>query len=174
MNGFELSPGPLRGEHVVLEPLQRSHSALLWRAGAEAKIWRYLPYHPIVTLPDAERWIDDTLAMAATGTEKPFAIVFAGEVIGSTRFMDIRTRDKGVEIGGTWITPKFQRTIVNTECKYLLLRDAFEQAGACRVQLTMSVRNALSNASEPSVKASYERTWFFPTGTSGIRFITVS
>ena len=79
---------------MVLEPLQRSHAAALSRVGAEPEIWRYLPYRPIVTLSDAERWIDDTLVMGETGTEKPFAIVVEGEVIGSTRFMDIRIKDK--------------------------------------------------------------------------------
>ena len=156
MNQLQLLSGPIQGEHILLEPLSRAHASGLWRAGAEPEIWRYLPYRPASTLEDAKRWIDETLAMAAGGTEKPFAILLAGEVIGSTRFMDIRPRDKGVEIGGTWITPKFQRTVVNTECKYLLLKEAFENADACRVQLKTDSRNIQSQRAIERLGAVHE------------------
>jgi RimJ/RimL family protein N-acetyltransferase len=58
--------------------------------------------------------------------------------------MNIMPNDRGLEIGGTWYGPDFQRTAVNTECKYLLLRHAFEELGCIRVQLKTDSRNERS------------------------------
>jgi RimJ/RimL family protein N-acetyltransferase len=52
--------------------------------------------------------------------------------------------DRGLEIGGTWYGSDFQRTVVNTECKYLLLSHAFETLGCIRVQLKTDQRNERS------------------------------
>lgn len=65
-------------------------------------------------------------------------------IIGSTRFADIQTSHRTLEIGWTWLTPAVQRTALNTECKYLLLRHAFESLGALRVQLKTDQRNETS------------------------------
>ena len=63
---------------------------------------------------------------------------------GATRYLNIMPRDKGLEIGGTWYGTEFQRTVLNTECKYLLLRHAFETLGCIRVQLKTDLRNERS------------------------------
>ena len=68
----------------------------------------------------------------------------SGRVAGATRFMDIRPEHRGLEIGGTWYGLEFQRTAVNTESKYLLLRHAFEVLGTIRVQLKADFRNERS------------------------------
>jgi len=65
-------------------------------------------------------------------------------VAGATRYMNIMPNDRGLEIGGTWYGPEFQRTVVNTECKYLLLSHAFETLGCIRVQLKTDLRNQRS------------------------------
>ena len=61
-----------------------------------------------------------------------------------TSYLDIRRNDRGLEIGSTWLTPPVWRTPINTECKYLLLRHAFEELGCVRVQLKTDERNARS------------------------------
>jgi RimJ/RimL family protein N-acetyltransferase len=61
-----------------------------------------------------------------------------------TTYMDIRRRDHGLEIGATWLGRPWQRTGINTEAKYLLLRHAFEELGAARVQLKTDSRNLQS------------------------------
>ena len=101
---------------------------------------------PLKSVPDTQGWIDQALEVAATGTQIPFAIIerASGKAIGSTRYMDIRRNDRGLEIGWTWIGTAFQRTAMNTECKYLLLRHAFEELGAVRVQLKTDLRNVRS------------------------------
>ncbi|HKY52696.1 MAG TPA: GNAT family protein, partial [Anaerolineales bacterium] len=68
----------------------------------------------------------------------------SGRVAGATRYLNIISHDRGLEIGGTWYGPEFQRTAVNTECKYLLLQHAFETLGCIRVQLKTDSRNERS------------------------------
>ena len=79
----------------------------------------------------------------------PFAVIhrITGRAIGATRYMEIRPLDRGLEIGGTWYAVAYQRTAVNTECKYLLLRHAFESLGCIRVQFKTDLLN------EPSQRA---------------------
>ncbi len=63
-----------------------------------------------------------------------------------TSYLDIRPQDRALEIGFTWVAKPYQATAVNPECKYLLLRHAFEEQGAVRVQLKTDLRNLQSQA----------------------------
>ena len=69
-----------------------------------------------------------------------------GRVVGSTSYLNISRGDRGLEIGSTWLGRPWQRTGINTEAKYLLLRHAFEDLGAVRVQLKTDARNLQSQA----------------------------
>jgi RimJ/RimL family protein N-acetyltransferase len=91
-------------------------------------------------------WVTDILKRAEKGTDLPFVAVHLASrrVAGATRYMNIMPNDRGLEIGGTWYGPEFQRTAVNTECKYLLFTYAFETLGAIRVQLKTDSRNERS------------------------------
>jgi RimJ/RimL family protein N-acetyltransferase len=97
----------------------------------------------IHTREDAVRFIDTALKAQAAGVELPFVIIeqATGRVIGSTRFLNISKKDRGLEIGWTWLAPDVWKTRVNTECKWLLLRHCFEQLGCIRVQLKTDLRN---------------------------------
>ena len=132
--------------HVRLEPLARRHAADLYEVGRDETIWRYMPRPPLKSLEDTQGWIDEALAVSAGGTQIPFAIIerASNRAVGSTRYLDIRRDDRGLEIGWTWVGTQFQRTAVNTECKYLLLTHAFEDQGAVRVQLKTDLRNERS------------------------------
>ena len=68
----------------------------------------------------------------------------SGKAIGSTRFMNIDVTNRRVEIGGTWIAKPWQRSAINTEAKYLMLRHAFETFGCIRVELKTDVLNTQS------------------------------
>lgn len=102
-----------------------------------------MPRGPFRDQADVLAWIDEARASSA---QIPFAVVHAesGRAVGSTRYMDIRIADRGLEIGWTWYAPSVQRTALNTECKLLLLRHAFEELGAERVQLKTDARNERS------------------------------
>ena len=67
-----------------------------------------------------------------------------GQAVGVSSYTDVRPEHRGLEIGGTWIGRTYQRTAVNPECKYLMLRHAFENLGAVRVQLKTDSRNTQS------------------------------
>jgi RimJ/RimL family protein N-acetyltransferase len=91
-------------------------------------------------------WVRDILVRSEKGTDLPFAVIHlaSGRVAGATRYLNIMPQDRGLEIGGTWYGPEYQRTAVNTECKYLLLQHAFESLGCIRVQLKTDLRNERS------------------------------
>jgi RimJ/RimL family protein N-acetyltransferase len=143
---FDPKPVTLEGRHVRLEPLARRHAEDLFEVGQDETIWPYMSRPPLKSVEDTRAWIDQALEVTATDTQIPFAIIerASGKAIGSTRYMDIRRNDRGLEIGWTWVGTAFQRTTVNTECKYLLLRHAFEKLGAVRVQLKTDLRNLRS------------------------------
>lgn len=136
----------LQGKLVRLEPLELSHANGLWIAGASPRVWRYIGYPPIVSLETAESYIRTAHETARWGKEHPFAIIdlATGEVAGSTRYLDLRAEHFGVEIGGTWLAEHHQHTLMNTECKLLLLTHAFEVLGMRRVQLKTDILNLVS------------------------------
>jgi RimJ/RimL family protein N-acetyltransferase len=137
------TPVVLYGESVRLEPLDHRHAAALLAEAQSDDIWRFMPVPRPATTPDMIDLIDKAWKAAAAGTELPFAIISATQdrPVGSTRFLEIRRPDRTLEIGWTWLGLASQRTAVNTESKYLLLRHAFDDLGALRVQLKTDSRN---------------------------------
>ncbi|MGZ0049565.1 GNAT family N-acetyltransferase [Brevibacillus gelatini] len=137
-----IEPVTLEGKLVRLEPLRPVHTDGIFAAGAFPEIWSYLSVE-IQTRDDAQAFIEQAMKNEAAQTELPFAIINRadGKVIGSTRFLAISRKDRGLEIGFTWLTPAVWKTAVNTECKWLLLRHCFEQLGCIRVQLKTDSRN---------------------------------
>jgi N-acetyltransferase len=118
-------PITLEGAVIRLEPIQTEHAAMFWEVAKSdtVEIFRWIPY-PMKTREDFER--------------------ASGRVIGSTRFMNIDRANRRVEIGSTWIAPAWQRTAVNTEAKYLMLRHAFEVWKCIRVELKTDALNQKS------------------------------
>lgn len=89
-----------------------------------------------------------------------------GKVAGTTRFMEIRRPDFRIEIGSTWLAREHWRSAVNTVCKFLLLRHAFEELGASRVELKTDARNTRAQAAIERIGATregvlrgYQRVW---------------
>ena len=143
---FDPVPVTLCGRHVRLEPLARRHAPELLVAAADEGIWRYMPRPRPREVGEVESMIDEALVEARAGRQVPFAVIgaAAGRAVGSTRYLEIRREHRALEIGWTWLAAAVQRTAVNTECKYLLLRHAFEVLGAIRVQLRTDLRNLRS------------------------------
>jgi N-acetyltransferase len=143
---MEVKPVVLQGKHVRLEPMTEEHVAGLAEAGAGQTFWDFMLYGNINTADDMHNWVLDILSRAEKGTDLPFVVIqlASGHVAGATRYLNIVPRDRGLEIGGTWYGLEFQRTAVNTECKYLLLRHAFETLDCIRVQLKTDLRNVRS------------------------------
>ncbi len=143
---MEVKPVVLQGKYVRLEPMTEEHVPGLAEVGAGQTFWDFMLYGNINTADDMHNWVLDILSRAEKGTDLPFVVIHlaSGHVAGATRYLNIVPRDRGLEIGGTWYGPEFQRTPVNTECKYLLLQHAFETLGCIRVQLKTDLRNERS------------------------------
>jgi len=143
---MDVRPITLHGSHVRLEPLSGDHVPDLFEAGRDPEIWTYMLDGPLATVEATQLYVQDVLARAAILGEVAFAIVHrpGGRAVGSTRYMSIDPPNHALEIGGTWLDSAYWRTPVNTECKYLLLRHAFEDLGALRVQLKTDSRNVRS------------------------------
>ncbi len=141
-----VTPTTLEGHWVRLEPLSEHHADDLFEAGSTPEVWAYLWREAFVSVEDAQGWIIESLRAAQDGSCSPFAIInkASGRAVGSTRYMDIVAVDRRLEIGWTWLGRDQWRTPVNTECKYLLLRHAFEKLGCLRVQLKTDLRNERS------------------------------
>jgi len=143
---MEVKPVILQGKHVRLEPMTEEHVAGLAEIGVGQLFWDFMVYGNINSVDDMHNWVLDILSRAEKGTDLPFVAIHlaTGRVAGATRYLNIMPNDRGLEIGGTWYGLEFQRTPVNTECKYLLLCHAFETLGCIRVQLKTDLRNERS------------------------------
>jgi len=142
-------PVTLEGRFVRMEPLTAAHLADLSDAGSDPEIWRWYTT-PHDTPETMAAFIQTALKLQTEGSAVPFATIdrASGRAVGSTRFGNIYRPDRRVEIGWTWLSPNFQRTVANTEAKYLMLRHAFEKLGCLRVEfktdsLNTKSRNAL-------------------------------
>lgn len=142
---IEVDSQQLIGNSVEIRPLEVADIDALFAIAQYSDIWSYMPRF-IDTREDMVQLVNDALQGKAAGSEFPFVIVSreTGELIGSTRFLDISEANRNLEIGWTWLTPSVWRTRVNTECKFLLLRLCFEQLGLLRVQLKTDGRNVRS------------------------------
>jgi RimJ/RimL family protein N-acetyltransferase len=140
-----IQPVTLEGRHIRLEPLLLAHLDALCEVGLDEDLWRWIPVQ-VRTGDEMRGYIETALKELAAGSSLPFATVerASGRAIGSTRFMNIDRAHRRVEIGSTWIGKPWQRTAVNTEAKYLMLRHAFETLGCIRVELKTDSLNQRS------------------------------
>jgi N-acetyltransferase len=143
---MHIEPVTLEGRQVRLEPLSlERHAEGLLAVGLDPDLWRWTASR-IETSAELRGYVEQALADQAAGRSLPFATVerAGGRVVGSTRFMSVVVPHSRVEIGCTWIAKPWQRTAINTEAKYLMLRHAFETWGCRRVELKTDTRNLRS------------------------------
>ncbi len=152
----------LEGRAVRLVPLRPEHAPLLWevmKTDAD-ELFRWIPY-PMRTEDDSKRFIEQVMKEHERGMSVPFATLelSSGKLVGSTRFMNIDVANRHVEIGSTWIAPRWQRTAVNTEAKYLMLRHAFETWKCLRVEFKTDSMNEKSRKAILRLGAKEEGTF---------------
>jgi RimJ/RimL family protein N-acetyltransferase len=140
-----VSPVTLEGAHVRLEPLAKAHLAGLAAVGLDEELWLWIPV-PVRTTEEMAGYIETALEEQERGVSLPFALIEKAtrRVVGSTRYGNIDGAHHRVEIGWTWVAREWQRTAVNTEAKYLLLRHAFETLGCIRLELKTDSLNERS------------------------------
>ena len=156
-----VTPITLEGSAVRLEPIRREHAEIFWDVakGALDDIFQWIPYR-MQTRDDFQHLVRKIFAEQERGESVAFATVErgSGQVIGSTRFMNIDRVNRRVEIGSTWIAPAWQRTAVNTEAKYLMLLHAFEVWNCFRVELKTDALNQKSRNAILRIGAKEEGT----------------
>lgn len=140
---MNVEPVRLEGPTILLEPLTPEHAPLLW-PHADREVFRYTLEWPRDASREAfEDWVRHCLTMPASLIYTLF-VKATGEAVGMTGYLDLRPAHRGLEIGRTWIAKTHQGSRVNPESKYLLLRHAFEDLGAARVQFKTDVNNLQS------------------------------
>lgn len=154
-------PVTLEESVVRLDPIRQEHAALFWDVAKDSveDIFRWYPYS-MKTAEDFQKFIQKVFLEQERGESVAFATIerASNKVIGSTRFMNIDRANRRVEIGSTWIAPAWQRSAVNTEAKYLMLRQAFEVWGCSRVELKTDALNEKSRNAILRIGAKEEGT----------------
>ena len=146
-----VEPVTLEGRHVRLEPMARdcaeAIAAALAAAAADGSLWE----SKVTTIPRPEgmrAYVDQALAEFDAGVSLPFVTIdrASRRAVGTTRYMNIEAPHQRLEIGTTWIGRSFQRTAINTEAKYVMLKHAFETLRCIAVDLRTHEKNAQSRA----------------------------
>lgn len=134
-------PVTLSGTHVGLAPLTQAHAGDLAEASADGNL-SALWYTTIPAPADVPAEIDRRLALQEAGSMVPFAILdTSSRAVGMTTYMNIDHANRRLEIGSTWYRKSVQRSGLNTECKFLMLRHAFEGLDAIAVEFRTHVIN---------------------------------
>jgi RimJ/RimL family protein N-acetyltransferase len=155
---FNPEPAVLEGQIVRLEPIELRHAPDLLEAAQDPSIWTYLLMPQPKSVADVEEHIRASLQWVERGSRIVFAAIerASGKAVGVTCYYDIDRPNRWLEIGGTWYDVRVQRTALNTECKLLLLRHAFENLGAVRVQLKTDVLNERSRTAIERIGGKFE------------------
>ena len=150
----------LTGRGVRLEPLGPQHADSLAAFAGDERIWTYLDEPAPWDRAAVDTFITEARADQERGVRLPFAVIAqnTGAAVGSTSYLDLRTADRGVEIGWTWMSPAVWGTGANTEAKYLLLDHAFH-SGAIRVAIKTDQRNLRSQRAIDNLGATREGVW---------------
>ena len=137
-----MKPITLTGRFVTLVPLAQSHLTGLQEAAADGELWK-LFYTSVPKPEEMQAWLDNALELQAKNEALPFVVLenFSGKVVGTTRYCNLDLLNRRLEIGYTWYAKRSQRTAINTECKLLLLRHAFEQINCIAVEFRTSWYN---------------------------------
>jgi RimJ/RimL family protein N-acetyltransferase len=160
MSEMAIAPVTLEGRYVRLEPLTAEQTKGLAEIGLDEDLWRWIPT-PVRTMEEMSAYVQTALKEQANGSALPFALIerASGRVIGSTRYGNIDRAHYRVEIGWTWVARQWQRSSINTEAKYLLLRHAFETLKCIRVELKTDSLNERSRAAILRIGAREEGTF---------------
>jgi RimJ/RimL family protein N-acetyltransferase len=137
----------LHGQEVSLVPLAHAHRADLIEALNDGQLWT-LWYTSIPAPDQLDAEISRRLALQQQGAMLPFSVIekSSNQAVGMTTFLNIDAANRRLEIGATWYRLRVQRTVVNTECKYLLLSYAFEQLNCIAVEFRTHFFNRQSRA----------------------------
>jgi RimJ/RimL family protein N-acetyltransferase len=147
----------LGGDHVVLTPLSRRDAADLAQV-PDDPAWELLLRKPAGPSTSSGAWLREALRAARRGSERSWTIRdrATGQLLGSTRYLNIDVVNRRLEIGATWLLTEARGTAANAESKLLLLDHAFDDLGMQRVHIQADVRNTVSRRAIEALGASFE------------------
>lgn len=142
-----IQPITLTGDHALLEPLSLEHLQGIQEAVKDGELWK-LWFTAVPSPEKAEEYIKTALDMRENAGAMPFVIreKSSNKIIGCTRYFNVDEVNQRLEIGYTWYSESYQRTAVNTECKFMLLKHAFETLEAIAVEFRTHWHNHKSRA----------------------------
>ena len=148
----------MEGKYVRLEPLRKRHLEGLIAASKKLD-WGWILY-PLRSKQDIVKRIEQAQKLEKKAEAYVFAVRLCQDkrIVGSTSYFGVVPEHKRAEIGSTWYEQNLWGTYVNPECKFLLLRHAFEDWHANRIQITTDTNNAHSQKAILKLGASYEGT----------------
>ena len=158
MKGANLGPCVLEGDYVKLEPLRKRHENVLTIAAGKLDFGWALTH--LKSRKDVAKRIEHTLELEKKNEGYAFVVNYKPEkrIIGSTSYFGIVPDHQRAEIGYTWYEQSLWGSVVNPESKYLLLKHAFADWHAIRVQISTDVKNIHSQKAIEKLGATYEGT----------------
>jgi RimJ/RimL family protein N-acetyltransferase len=138
----------LEGANVRLEPMSLAHKEGLSQAVQDGELWKL--WYTTAPEPDkVHAYIEKALGDFNADKSLPFVVIARdqNQIVGTTRFMNADPVNRRIEIGTTWYAKSFQRTGINTQCKYLLLEYAFENLKCIAVEFRTHWHNLQSRKS---------------------------
>jgi N-acetyltransferase len=153
---YERLSAPIVADDLRLVPLQAAHEDALAEAFSEDELWTWMLVPKPADRAAVRAWLDEALAHADARTQVPWVVEFPdGRLAGTTRFLDLRWHDRGLEIGWTMMFAAARGGWANSRAKRLLLERAFE-TGFSRVQLKTDSRNVRSRTAIAAIGAQFE------------------
>ncbi len=143
----------------MIKPPEVTHFEELILLAKDTRIWQ----HYAIDCSDTQKMtiiLNSALTERENGKQYPFVIIDqnSNKIIGSTRFLDIKSEHKKLEIGWTWLHPSFWSTNSNMECKTFLLTYCFEELFTCRVQFKTDENNIRSRKAIEKIGGRFEGT----------------
>jgi len=150
-------PFSVDGKYVSVVPLASNHQSDLEEAAADGDLHR-LWYTSIPKPDEVKGEIERRLKLQESGSMLPFSVIdnASGKVVGMTTYMNIDAANCRIEIGSTWYRKSVQRSPLNTECKLLLLRHAFEELECIAVEFRTHFINQQSRTAIERLGAKFD------------------
>jgi RimJ/RimL family protein N-acetyltransferase len=152
---------PMVGRTCRVERLEPDrHAADLHAANTsapDAANWTYLPYGPFETLPDYRDWMDAT----CRGADPMFHAIIdpsTGKAVGVASYMRMDPANAVIEVGHIHYSPLMQRTVMSTECMYLMMARVFDELGYRRYEWKCNALNEASKGAARRLGFTYEGT----------------
>lgn len=156
----------LEGRYIRLEPLNLGHAPAMLEH-FDAQMVQYLSNAPRESTLEAMQNYIRTLLAARDRVNWAIVDKTSGQMAGRTGYVRVNPEYRSLETT-TWIFSPFQGGYANTESKYLLLRRAFENLGAIRVQFRADARNVRSCKAIEKLGATFEgilrKDQIYPSG----------